>query len=162
MSVHLPGIQAGLQPGASAASRTACSLHSRSYYVHRLLLLSNLPLRFSQRNNKRKPTPKWRDFVVLSNTASGGRQGEWKLWLYPVLYRLSIEWRQQLPAFITRRKLRRHLLSGITICRKHGCLTKRKSRSNQVGIFRNATIGRIQSMMSSETTRQRGRTNNGG
>jgi hypothetical protein len=91
MSVHLPGIQAGFQPGCIRRKSDRLPTHSRSYYVHRLLLLSNLPLPFSQRNNKRKPTPKWRDFVVLSNIASGGRQGEWKLWLYQALYRFSIE-----------------------------------------------------------------------
>ena len=136
--------------------------HHRNKVIYSLLLLSDPLLRPLQRNNSRKFTPKAKDFVTLSSTASGGKLGEWKLRLSRAFYPISIERGRQIPAFIAHPELRRPLLSGITIYQKRWCLTRRKSRSNQVGTFRDATIGKTQSVVSSETIRQSGMTKIGG
>jgi hypothetical protein len=50
--------------------------HSSKEVVHRLLLLFNLPLHLSRKNNKTKWMLKVRDFAVRSNTANGRKRAE--------------------------------------------------------------------------------------
>ena len=64
--------------------------HRNKVICSPLLLFDPLPRRL-QKNNRRKFTPKAKDFVTLSSTASGGKLDEWTLRLCRALYPISVE-----------------------------------------------------------------------